>query len=295
MRRFFSIIFLANSFFSFADYYKPEDPEYQEAKKSGEEKAAEEVKALQEKIKELDDLLPRLMQNVDEQIKEYKKLNAKLTQEKASEVSLKKPYENPFDSETEENSSDDWLVDPSIANTFKRERLLYEGWLSKKRGGKKDWVKRWVILTTERLAYYNNKEKEICINQVPKNKFKLIFLRNEGALDINMRGPSARLWHFRADDGKIKNFWLEKFKIFKPSKEDTTRRKSETEKLEREEEIERIKKGARYTSLEEKIKGIIKEKDAQIARIQKMQQDLGRARGALYYVMTSFFNYSQEE
>ena len=49
MRRFFSIIFLANSFFSFADYYKPEDPEYQEAKKLGEEKAALELTKLQKK------------------------------------------------------------------------------------------------------------------------------------------------------------------------------------------------------------------------------------------------------
>gem|GEM_PF-4246768 len=293
MRRFFLIILLANSFFSFADYYKPEDPEYQKAKNSGEEKAVSEVKPLQQKNTELYYLIQKLIQNINEQGQEYKKLDKELRKEK--EEMPKEFYKNNFDSDSEGPSSEGAPIEASVANTFKREGILYEGWLLKKQGGKKKWINRWVVLTRERLAYYNNEGKEICINQVPKSKFKLITLRHEETLDINMSGPSPRMWHFKAQDEKTKNFWLGKFKIFKPSKEESARRKSEAEKLEKEEELERIEKAAMISSLEKEIEKIIKNEEFYIEEINKIRNSIGRLKGGLSNFMRVFFNYSEEE
>lgn len=204
-------------------------------------------------------------------------------------------YKNNFDSDSEGPSSEGAPIEPSVANTFKREGILYEGWLLKKQGGKKKWINRWVVLTRERLAYYNNAEKEICINQVPKSKFKLITLRHEETLDINMSGPSPRMWHFKAQDEKTKNFWLGKFKIFKPSKEESARRKSEAEKLEKEEELARIEKAAMMFSLEQEIKKIIKNEQFYIEEIDKIKNSIGRLKGGLSNSIRVFFNYSEKE
>lgn len=289
MKSFFSFSLLFFSSLSFANHYDESSPEFHASVQLGQIQAAEETEILGEKTSNLAPGIEEFSRLVKEQVDAVSRIFVEL----GREFSTDKKEESNFHSDTEASSSDSSLSQPSDGSG--RDSIIHEGWLRKKLSGKrekneKNWVKRWVVLTSTSLIYYVDQDKKKPKNQVSKKRFAI---QEEGESDtrIHMNGPSMRDWIFEAESPEERQIWLEKFKEFKPDEEErekrTWNRKKRKEEEEKKAERERLTYEARIVALRKKLEEFRELEEGFLEKIEGLEQAVRHAKSLLFRSLRS--------